>query len=355
MHRYNHRARGFVCSMIAAACLATTYSAIGADATTFQWTSSAPVILPKPDATHDSWAVKDPSVVYFNGKYHVFMTTSDSKGWHLAYTSFKDWSQASTAPVTYLDRSGIGQGYHAAPQVFYFAPQHLWYLIFQGGDPMYSTTSNIDDPLSWSAVRPFFDTVPAQTKKVLGKNSWLDFWMICDAKKCYLFNSDDGGQLYRSETTIAQFPKGFTNTTIALQDSRDNLFEASMTYKIAGTGTYITMVEAMGPKGRYFRSWTSDRLDGIWKPLAATLANPFAGASNVTFNGPAWSEGVSHGELVRAGYDQTLTIDVCKPLQFLYQGLPPNSGVTEYAKLPYRLGLLTATRQPTLNPGCAKQ
>jgi len=358
MRRYNHglsRLSGLLRAAIALGVLASTYAMAGAGATTFQWTSTAPVILPQPDATHDSLAVKDPSVVYANGKYHVFMTTSDSKGWHIAYTSFKDWPEASAAPVTYLERSAIGPGYRAAPQVFYFSPQHLWYLIFQGGDPMYSTTSNIDDPLSWSAAQPFFGKIPEQTKKVLGKNSWLDFWIICDEKKCYLFNSDDGGQLYRSETTIGQFPKGFTNTAIALQDSRDKLFEASMTYKVAGTGTYITMVEAMGPKGRYFRSWTSDRLDGAWTPLADSLENPFAGADNVNFDGPAWSEGISHGELVRAGYDQTLTVDFCKPLQFLYQGVAPNSGAKEYYQLPYRLGLLTATRQPVLNSGCAKQ
>ena len=126
-----------------------------------------------------------------------------------------------------------------------------------------------------------------------------------------------------------------------------------MTYKVAGTGTYITMVEAMGPQGRYFRSWTSDRLDGEWKPLADTPENPFAGTGNVKFDGDAWSEGVSHGELVRAGYDQNLAVDFCKPLQFLYQGVAPNSGVKDYHQLPYRLGLLTATRQPALNPACA--
>lgn len=352
--RNDRRVRGLVGTVVAAGFMSPSCFPAGAGETMFQWTSSAPLILPQPDATHDTLAVKDPSVVYVNGSFHVFMTTSDSKGWHIAYTRFSDWSEASAAPVTYLERSGIGPGYHAAPQVFYFSPRHLWYLIFQGGDPMYSTTSTIDDPLSWSAARPFFDKIPEATKKILGKNSWLDFWIICDEKKCYLFNSNDGGQLYRSETTISQFPNGFTNTAIALEDSRDKLFEASMTYKVAGTGTYVTMVEAMGPTGRYFRSWTSDRLDGKWKPLADSQSDSFAGADNVKFDGAAWSEGVSHGELVRAGFDQTLTVDFCKPLQFLYQGVAPNSNVKEYYELPYRLGLLTATRQPALNPRCAR-
>ena len=56
-------------------------------------------------------------------------------------------SSKSAAPIIPLDKSPIGPGYRAAPEVFYFAPQKLWYLIFQGGDPFYSTTANIGDPI----------------------------------------------------------------------------------------------------------------------------------------------------------------------------------------------------------------
>ncbi|MGO4752859.1 glycoside hydrolase, partial [Streptomyces sp. 2MCAF27] len=42
----------------------------------FQWSSSGQLITPKPDASHNVVAVKDPSVVYANGKWHVFMTTA---------------------------------------------------------------------------------------------------------------------------------------------------------------------------------------------------------------------------------------------------------------------------------------
>ena len=99
------------------------------------------------------------------------------------------------------------------------------------------------------------------------------------------------------------------------------------------------MVEAYGP--RYFRSWTAPSLDGPWTPLADTQAAPFAGEANVTFTAGKWTNDISHGEMIRAGYDETLTLDACH-LQFLYQGVDPNSGVTDYNRLPYRLGLLTA-------------
>ena len=311
----------------------------------FRWSSSGVLISPRVPG-HNFAAVKDPSVVYSGGKYHVFFSTASSAGYNMGYTSFTDWSQAATAPQYYLGSTPIGEGYRAAPEVFYFAPQRLWYLVYQTGNASYSTNTDIGNPAGWTAPRNFYPRMPDTISRNIGNGYWVDMWVACDSANCHLFSSDDNGHLYRSQTTLANFPNGFSEPVIALQDSnRNNLFEASNVYKVAGTDQYLLIVEAIGATGRYFRSWTSTGLGGSWTPLAASESNPFAGAANVTFPGGQWTRDISHGEAVRTNVDQTLSIDPCH-LQYLYQGLAPGSG-GDYNSLPWRLGLLTLT-----NPAC---
>ncbi|MFF3334515.1 non-reducing end alpha-L-arabinofuranosidase family hydrolase [Streptomyces sp. NPDC002888] len=308
----------------------------------YSWSSSGPLIAPKPDSTHNIAGIKDPTVVQYNGKYHVFASTASSSGYNLVYLNFSDWSQAGSATHHYLDRTAIGSGYRAAPQVFYNAPQRLWYLVYQTGNASYSTNPDISNPNGWSAPRNFYSSMPDIIRQNIGNGYWVDMWVICDSANCYLFSSDDNGHLYRSQTTVGQFPNGFTNTVIAAQDSKYALFEASNVYKVQGSNQYVLLVEAIGSDGRrYFRSWTSGSLAGSWTPLAASESNPFARASNVSFPSGAWTRDISHGEMIRAGYDQTLTIPACR-LQYLYQGMNPNAG-GDYNLLPWRLGLLTQT------------
>ncbi|MGW7201943.1 non-reducing end alpha-L-arabinofuranosidase family hydrolase [Streptomyces sp. NPDC054837] len=309
----------------------------------FSWSSSGALIGPKPDSSHNIAAVKDPSVVYYNGKYHVFASTANSAGYNLVYLSFSDWSQAGSATHHYLDRTAIGTGYRAAPQVFYNTSQRLWYLVYQTGNASYSTNPDISNPNGWSAPRNFYSSMPDIIRQNIGNGHWVDMWVICDSANCYLFSSDDNGHLYRSQTTVGQFPNGFTNTVIVAQDSNKYaLWEASNVYKVQGSNQYLLLVEAIGSDGRrYFRSWTTSSLAGSWTPLAASESNPFAKASNVSFPSGSWTRDISHGEMIRAGYDQTLTIPSCR-LQYLYQGMNPNAG-GDYNNLPWRLGLLTQT------------
>lgn len=305
------------------------------------WKSTGVLIKPISDATHDLVSVKDPTVVRYDNRWHVFATTANARGnWSMLYLSFADWADAADAKPYYLDQNPNLRGYHCAPQVFYFRPQKKWYLIYQSQPPQYSTTDDLSKPETWTKPQSFFATKPAGAARL-----WIDFWVICDDTYAYLFSTGDDGRLYRSRTRIEDFPKGMSDPEIAIQGRRNDVFEGSMTYRIKGTGTYLTLIEALGP-ARYYRAWTSDRLDGEWTPVpdADTFQKPFAGINNVTFDEGVtpWTKDISHGELIRDGYDQTLTIDP-NNLEMLYQGRDPTSN-GRYSLLPYRLGLLKLDR-----------
>ncbi|KAF2202832.1 glycoside hydrolase [Delitschia confertaspora ATCC 74209] len=307
---------------------------------TFKWSSSGALISPKKDSRNIA-GIKDPSIVYYGGKYHVFASTAQASGYNLVYLSFTNFDQANSATFYYLDQSPIGTGYRAAPQVFYFAPQKLWYLIYQNGNAAYSTNKDINNPAGWSAPKNFYSSMPDIISKNIGSGYWVDMWVICDSANCHLFSSDDNGHLYRSQTSVSNFPNGMTNTVIAMSDARNALFEASNVYHV-GNGIYLLLVEAIGSDGnRYFRSWTATSLAGPWNALANTESNPFARSNNVAFTGTAWTKSISHGEMIRDNVDQTMTISPCK-LRYLYQGLDPKASGS-YDALPWKLGLLTQT------------
>jgi hypothetical protein len=135
-----------------------------------------------------------------------------------------------------------------------------------------------------------------------------------------------------------------------MQDAnRFNLFEAACIYRLKGTNEYLCFIECLGGPGgkRFFRAFTTDRLDGEWKPLAQgnSWETPFAGPMNVTSaDGSAlWTIDISHGELLRDGNDETMTVDPAH-LYFLYQGRQEAPAGTDYSQLPYRLALLQSTR-----------
>jgi endo-1,4-beta-xylanase len=313
----------------------------------FQWASSGALLSPVSNATHNLVAIKDPSVVYYNNTWHVFVSTVDTTGnYSIAYLSFPDWDHADSATASYLDQNPALVGYHAAPQIFYFTPEKKWYLIFQSGPPQYSTNDDLSNPAGWTRPANFFSAEPAVVTQNKGNGGWLDFWVICDTANCYLFFSDDNGTFYRSQTDIGSFPSGLGNTVVVMQDSNaGHLFEASNVYLMKGTGQYLALIEGFDATSyyhRYFRSWTADRLDGSWTPLQDTYAAPFASTHNVSFAGAPWTADISHGEMIREGYDETLTIDTCH-LRYLYQGYDPAAPTNPYNNIPWKLGLLTQT------------
>ena len=305
----------------------------------FSWRSTAPLLTAR-DADGWPWhAVKDPSEVRSGDRWHLFTTVRGGDRSHaVLYASFADWDDADTAPRRILP---MHAGYFCAPQVFWFTPHQKWYLVCQAaqedwGDPAYraaySTTTDISDPDSWTPLQPLFEPDPPRER--IG----LDFWVICDDAKAHLFSTTNNGQMWRRETALADFPRGWSQAVLAL---KDDVFEASHTYRVRGRDQYLTLIEAQnGPGWRYYKAYVADRLDGEWRPLAAAKDEAFASQRNVVHPEPRWTDSISHGELLRAGIDEHLEIDP-QNLQFLYQGVrePDRNGKT-YGDIPWQLGIL---------------
>jgi hypothetical protein len=322
-----------------------------------KWKSTGPLVVPQNDDTHFLFSIKDPTVAFIDGKWEVYATANMIMGpqaaalnqpgaerparggtWNMVHLSFKDWKDAPNQKLFYMDTAGF-TGYKCAPELFYFTPQKKWYLTYQTQPPAFATSETPGDPKSWTKSEPFF--APGTPLP----NLPIDYHFIGDGQYMYMFFTGDDGNFYRSRTTYADFPKGFSNPVVAMRGTRNTVFEASITYKIKGTEKYLTLVEALGV--RYYRAYVADKLDGEWYPVEGfdTIEKPFAGKANVTFEDGVtpWSVQVSHGELVRESNDERMILDP-NNLVFLYQGISAEDNKGDYGALPYKLGLLRAEK-----------
>jgi glycosyl hydrolase family 62 len=307
----------------------------------FAWQSSGPMVSADKSTVDPQVSVKDPTLVWDQGRWHVFTTIRMLSGKvEIGYLSFRDWHEAEAAPRTILH---LHDQYYCAPQVFFFTPHKRWYLIYQLADekrtpsfgPAYSTTETLSDPHSWSQPKPLLENAPEEPK-------WLDFWVICDTRKAHLFYTSLDGRMWRCETKQSDFPGGWSKPRLALQA---DIFEASHTYKVKGTEQYLTIVEAQGGGRRYYKAYVADQLEGPWEGLATTLDKPFAAFSNVRQDSP-WTDNISisHGELVRAGANELMEVDPAN-IRLVFQGASDAEyRGTPYGKIPWRLGILDLLR-----------
>ena len=307
----------------------------------FRWESTGPLLGPLTGTKRQIVSIKDPTVVFADNAWHVYATIADAKGrWSMVYVTFADWESAGRAPHYFMDNNRFLSGYHCAPQVFYFRPQKKWYLIYQSQPPTYSTADTIGRPENWSRPRYFYKKIPAGAPEL-----WIDYWVICDDTHAYLFSSGDDGKFYRCRTRREDFPEGFGEITVVMEYPRFDLFEGACVYRIKGTKQYLALIECIGKRGlRYYKAFLADHLDGEWRPLADSESAPFAGAVNVGFEAGVepWTKHISHGELLRDGYDESMTIDPGH-LRFLYQGMGLEEEAInkiDYSQLPWRLGII---------------
>jgi hypothetical protein len=92
------------------------------------WKADARCFLDGETGTFDDMAVKDPSIVYYNGNYHLFYTGRDvgtGGNWRMGYASAVSLEGLNAAKRTYMS-SLNGGSYFCAPQVFWFAARYYW-------------------------------------------------------------------------------------------------------------------------------------------------------------------------------------------------------------------------------------
>ena len=218
-----------------------------------------------------------------------------------------------------------------APQVFFFRPHGCWYLIAQGRirgtyGPVFSTSPSLRNPNEWAPLQPL---APPTT---FGPG--LDFWVIGSDRWMHLFFTTGDGSMWRAWTPVECFPGGWTLPTLAV---RDDLFEAGHIYQRTN-GRFVCIVEARRRGLRYQRRFDAESLWGPWRPSST----PFATARQSTAH-DRWTDHISHGELVRAGFDERMQLGSAPP-QFVFQGMKRIEGWPRpYGRWPWRLGLLTAT------------
>ena len=281
------------------------------------WKADARLFLPSPAGSFDDVSVKDPSIVFSGGKYHLFYTGRDATSWRMGYASASTLADLKTASRTYMSALN-GGSYFCAPQVFWFESKSKWYLIYQSGlGATYSTNTDVSDPNGWTSGA------------ALGFTDGIDFWCISDGSFVYCFYSaQDGSRTIKMrKTTVAAFPVGWGNYTVVAS----NTFEAPHVYKNKADGNYYMMVEDIN---RYFELWGAGSLEGTW----TKIAEQWAAKTNLTETSEHWTDQVSHGEIIRAGINERLEIDDINRCDILIQGAI--SGSYLYENIPYRLGLI---------------
>jgi endo-1,4-beta-xylanase len=304
------------------------------------WTTENPMLSAFMFEEETDWiSIKDPSIVRYNDKWHLFCTLRGKERSHaIVYNSFDAFENAQdNKPVVLPNHAG----YFCAPQVFFYSPQQKWYMICQAKSEDWSpnyqaafaTTTNIEDPASWSALQPMQLEKPKD-------DMYLDFWVIADDEKVYNFFTCDNGKMYRSSTSPENFPLGWSKPELAFVG---DIFEASHIYYLPKQDLYLNLIEAQMPDDRrYFKAFTATRLDGDWKPIGTDSIGTYASAANVIQKKGPWTNGISHGELVRNGVDEKMEASFESP--FVFQGvLHRNREGKKYGDIPWQLGVLYQT------------
>lgn len=296
-----------------------------------RWHADGPLLAPGPVEAFDEVAVKDPSIVCHDGRWHLFYTARSRSNYAIGYVGADSLDALSGQPRQRLARlRGDASDYAAAPQVFFFRPQKKWYLVFQTDDKNYqaafSTNEDIGQPDAWSPPRLLVEET--------GAAKWIDFWVICDESTAYLFYTQNHKAVWTMTTPIERFPEGFANP----REVFSPVHESVHVYRVEGRNEYHMLYETRNQDdSRRFGLARSTSLSGPWQQVTER----FAEGDQLTFSDPGahWTDEVSHGEILRTGFDQRLEY-APDHTRILIQGLPRAQHTGAYPSLPWVLGTI---------------
>lgn len=308
------------------------------DSARITWTAGPTVLEAGPAGAFDSVSVKDPSIVFHRGAWHLFYTARSASDYTLGCVSaarFEDFARAPRHSLKQLHSAH--SKYAAAPQVFYFRPQKKWYLIYQTVDsnyqPVYSTTSNIADPASWTPALPLVNKSDSA--------KWIDFWVICDSDTAYLFFTRAHHDVVVMTTKLTAFPHGFSGMKTVFAP----VHEAVHVYAVRGASArYVMIYEQQDGDLRRFGLARAGSLSGPWTEVDGQFVT--GGQLAYPPRQQRWTDEISHGELLRASSGERIEIP-SDQWRLLVQGMPRESHKGGYVDLPWRLGLITARPGPT--------
>jgi len=283
------------------------------------------------------FALTDPTIISSAGDWHMFFTRRAALTNHsIEYLRFQNIEDEEPRQRTILPFTGNGL---RAPQVFFHRPHQLWYLIFQkivsnaGPQPFFSTTRSIDQPESWGIPErinlPAFENTP---------DGWGDYWFISDQQFGYLFITSKEGKLYRSETTLQQFPQGWSTPEVCLEG---DFLEAGHIYKINEWNRFLAVIVSSRYLKRYHKAYVAEELNGPWEPFAVTRTQAFISRANVDFgSSEPWADSFGHGELIRSGIDERMLVSANNVAMLLPIVLRREMNGKLYREVPWKLPLV---------------
>ena len=303
------------------------------------WWVQEPVFSP----TSDEISVKDPSVIFSNGNYHLFYTTHlDSNNTEIRHASGPNLKSLEQAKRTRVVAGG------AAPQVF--VHKEMFYMICNGKRLKVNKGDDLGLEKNWQDIGEIYQggvsgTNPVSNEK---KAPWgpIDFWMIADGDTLFLFYALNNGAIGMTHQPLSAFPNAsnWSPHVIAVAEKGfDKIFEAPHIYHSMSDGLFYMQVEGMdGPK-RKLALYKSTKLDCTWDQDGWKLVNEsWACGSNISFeNCQNWTNQVSHPEAIRSDDSLKMNIDDINKSHWLFMGIDPaaNKG-KKYGEIPWKIGVM---------------